>query len=62
MRLGWGAQAAGLLRLAVRQTLRPTIFVFTKRRDESLWNEVFGGPPKTARGPRAVPNELNRSG
>src|SRR5919109_3662260 len=35
----WGAQAAGLQRLAARRT-----------------HIVFGGPPKTARDPRALPS------
>src|ERR1017187_4335252 len=55
MQLEWGAQAAGLRCLAARQTLRPTILYLIKRCGTIWWNEVFGAPPKTARGPRALP-------
>jgi hypothetical protein len=50
----WGAPAAGLLCLAARQTLRLTISIFLQL-GIKLWDEVFGGPPKTTREPRALP-------
>ena len=62
MQLSRGAQAAGLPCLAARQTLRPTILPLTKRGGGIWWNDVFGVPPKTARGPRVVPIQLHRSG
>jgi len=53
-----GAQAAGLQCLAARQTLRSTIFTVAISLAQNMSHMVFGGPPKTARGPRALPASI----
>ena len=50
----WGAHAAGVLFSAARRKLRSTNF-FARWRKLELGHEELGGPPNSARGPRALP-------
>src|SRR5438128_1785882 len=50
-----GAQAAGLPCLAARQTHCLTILFRTEQYVQNGRKGIFGEPPKTARGPRALP-------
>jgi arsenite-transporting ATPase len=52
-----GVQAAGLTGLAARQHLQSTIGGASGRATKSVNDVVFSEPPKTARGPRALPGE-----